>query len=66
MAGLTGVSGVTGNGALGRIEFEAQFQAAALRNQQDVQELLGQQSLQLIQSAAITSPDIGNNLDVLA
>ena len=52
--------------ALSRTQFEAAYQGAALRTLRDAIDLEGQLAVQLIQSAVITDPGVGRNLDVLA
>lgn len=63
---MSNVSAITGlAGALGRAQFEAQYQVAALKKQQDVAADLGAAALKLIASS-IVDPQVGQNLDVYA
>ncbi|MCC6489516.1 MAG: hypothetical protein IT365_13265 [Candidatus Hydrogenedentes bacterium] len=64
MAGISSISGI--GAGIEAIRLETEFQALALRRQVDALNLQGDLAIQLIQSAVVTDPSVGQNLDVLA
>ena len=64
MAGISSISGI--GAGIEAIRLETEFQALALRRQVDVLNLQGDLAMRLIESAVITDPSVGQNLDVLA
>ncbi|MBN2309453.1 MAG: hypothetical protein JXR94_10810 [Candidatus Hydrogenedentes bacterium] len=64
MSDISSVSSV-GTG-LRAVQFQAEYQAAVLREQKQVIEDVGNAALQLIQAALAADPDLGQNLHVVA
>ena len=64
MAGISSISGI--GAGIEAIRLETEFQALAIRRQVDALNLQGDLAIQLIQSAVVTDPSVGQNLDVLA
>lgn len=64
MAGASSISGI--GAGIEAIRLQTEFQALAIRRQVDTLNLQGDLALQLIQSAVVSDPSVGQNLDVLA
>lgn len=64
---MAGASSIAALGAsLKSARLATEFQALAIRRQVDALNLQGDLAIQLIQSAVITDPSVGTNLDVTA
>ena len=64
MAGISSISGI--GAGIEAVRLETEFQALALRRQVDALNLQGDLAIQLIQSAVVTDPSVGQSLDVIA